>query len=478
MIANLAKQVSIIFHSPKFPTWAIFIFFYCALVFVSNNKLMGILVVVTIGLLAYKTKSVIAALYYTTLLCLPFTKGKGFQFELLSAAQTKLHIPYTFDFDVAFWGVCLFLLAYVSIRNRKSMQLVHVTSADIYVVLFLLACIPSTLFASYPHIAILGFLELSQVVLLYLATRLMLPNVHVNLALIILAIQLAFEGAIATLQFALKRPLGLAIESSGGQLLRSDSIEYAFEQLGFFRARGTFDHSNTLGTFAAGLVPFFIMLLLYKKNSPLERMIYSISAALGTAGVIVSGSRTSIAIFLLFLCILFFIRKKQNKPLFRWGPATLRVALILVAFACVTIIIPRMAQLASTLQNGGGLTYRITLLEHAAAIVQNNFFGVGLGLFPKEVFTNIGTFTSYPAQPHNLLAQIASEGGILACAFFLLFLIQKFAKAWPAVRKRREAHVLALITSILILLILSQVYPFLLRSAIFPYMLLFLAILP
>jgi O-antigen ligase len=478
MIANLAKQVSTIFHSSKFPTWAIFIFFYCALVFVSNNKHMGALIVITTGLLAYKTKNAMIALYLTALLCLPFTKGKGFQFELLSAAQTKFHIPYTFDFDVTFWGVCLLLFAYVTIRNRRSILLVHITHADIYVVLFLLACIPSTLFASYPHIAVLGFLELSHVVLLYLATRLMLPKIHINLTFIILAIQLSFEGIIATLQFMLRRPLGLSIESSGGQLLQSDSIEYAFEQVGFFRARGTFDHSNTLGTFASSLVPIFIMLLLYKKNSPPERIIYSTSAALGTAGIIVSGSRTSIAIFLLFLCTLFFIRKKQNKPFFPWGPTTLRVALLMGTFACVTIIIPRMAQLASTLQDGGGLTYRITLLELASAIAQNNFFGVGLGLFPKEVFTNIGTFTSYPAQPHNLLAQIASEGGVLACVFFLLFLIQKFAGAWPVVKKGRNARALAIITSMVILLTLSQVYPFLLRSSIFPYVLLLLAILP
>lgn len=469
IISKLIKQTTVIVALGKYPVWAPFLIFLLSLFIIPNNKLMGLAVGATILFTLPKTKSTLEAIYYMLLLCLPFTKGKGFQFPILSADQTGYGIPYTFDFDLTFWHALLLLLIYLIVRHRKYINKPSIDTSDMLLALFVLSLIPSTLLSRYPNISLLGFTELLFMILLYFVTKLLAPYINMKVVSIIISLQLAFEGLWSIIQFILRRPIGNGMEGSGGLLIQSKFVEYAIEQEGFFRSRGTFDHSNSLGSFAISFIPFLTLLLIYKKNSSIEKALYTLGVILGTAAVIVSGSRTSIFITLIFFAIIFFISK--DKPFIRVSRIATSLILGIFIFVVPVIILPRMLQLYTTLQEGGGLTYRLNLIGYSFQIAQQNLFGVGLGLYPKVVFNDIGTFTSYPAQPHNLFAQLAAEGGIISLGLFCILLfvsLRKFIKG-------AHPYKIALTASLAVMFLLSQVYPFLLRSIIFPYFWVFLA---
>lgn len=457
--------------------------FLCSLLIVPNNKIMSVVLLITLLFTMHRIKNITVSFYYVLVLCLAFTKGKGFQFMLLFPHETGSNIPYTFDFDITFWNMLLLLLVYFVVRYRNSFKKRTLRWRDIVFILFVLSLIPSIGFSQYPNIATLGFIEVLFLVLLYFVTKLLREHIRLKALSLIISLQLIFEGVMSVLQFVLKRPLGIAIENAGGLLIQSNFIEYAFEQIGFFRSRGTFDHSNSLGSFAVSLLPFLSILLLYKKTDAIEKKLYSLGLILGTAAVIVSGSRTSIFIMLLFFALLLFFGKKHIVPLLHLKRTGRAIIIGLFLTSLPLIIFPRMLQLFVTLKEGGGLTYRMDLLHYAMQMVQNNMFGVGLGLFPKILFDDIGTFTSYPTQPHNLFAQIGAEGGTLAlilfCIFFFTSLFIIIKKAIISSRRKiitsDGAYTIAFAASLIVMLILSTVYPFLLRSYVFPYFLVFLA---
>lgn len=466
-----------------YPAWMPSAAFLLLLLVIPNNKFMGLVLLITLLFTVAKTKTFTEAVFYMMVLCLPFTKGKGFQFILLNAQQTGANVPYTFDFDIMFWYAFLSILIYLILRNRRHIPRVSIQKSDGILIVFILSMIPSIFLSGYPWIAALGFIELSVLIVLYFVTKLVKPYIAMRTCSILIALQLMFEGAWSIAQYLLNRPLGSAIESSGGLLTQSNLVEYAFEQVGFFRSRGTFDQSNSLGSFAGSLIPFTYILLMYKTNTKIEKRIYALATLLGMGAVIVSGSRTSMVITIAFFTIMFFIRKKQHLPLFYLGrlakSLTLGALILLIPIA----ILPRILQLGITLQEGGGLTYRMDLNSYAVDITKNNFFGVGLGLFPKVVSASIGTFHSFPTQPHNLFAQIGAECGYIAFIVFCIFLyvilrnfIQKILR-----RSRRSLvtrigiYQLASAVSITVILVLSNFYPFLLRSTVFPYFWLFLA---
>lgn len=471
IISNLTKQIITSVKLRSYPIWAPSAIFLSTLFILPNNKLMGFAIAIVLLFTLPKTRTVIEALFYTMILCLPFTKGKGFQFPLLSADQTGYNIPYTFDFDLTFWNALLLFVLYMILRNRTRLKTKFMDTSDTLLLFFVLSLIPSTLLSRYPEISLLGFTEVLFMILLYFVTKLLASHINSHVVSIIFSLQLIFEGAWSTIQFILKRPIGNAIEGFGGLLTQSNFIEYAIEQKGFFRSRGTFDHSNTLGSFAASLVPFVAIILLYGKNSSTEKALYTAALIGGIMGIIVSGSRTSLFILLIFLARIFILTKKDKRPHINLGRITNLTLLGIFLVALPTIIVPRILQFYTTLQGGGGLTYRLNLISYASQIAQQNIFGVGLGMYPKVVFNDIGTFASYPAQPHNLFAQLAAEAGYISLSLFILFLLRT---ATPRL-KRANPYGLATTASLGVILLVSQIYPSLLRSTIFPYFWVFLA---
>ena len=439
---------------------------------------MGIVLVGVFFTILYKTKNLFKTLYFMTVLCLLFTKGKGFQYILLGPDQTGHGIPYTFDFDLTFWNFFLFLLIYIIIRNRNTLKKMAIQMSDVVLLFFVVSLIPSTILSTHPTISVLGFIEIIIMILLYFVTKLIKSYINWGTVSLLISMQLIFEGTLSVIQFLLRRPLGIAIESVGGLLSQSNNIEYAIEQTGFFRSRGTFDNSNSLGTFAACLLPIISILLIYKRNTNTEKVIYSLGVPMGIAAVIVSGSRTSFFVTALFFLGLLYLRKCSVLQYLRTGILTKLVVIGLFVISFPIIIIPRISQLYTTLQPGGGLTFRTDLLRYALQMMQTHVVGVGLGMFPSVLFHDIRTFFSFPTEPHNLFAQIAAEGGFWALVFFCIFLITAL---FPYVRKllyyskKYNLYQISASISLFIILIVSNAYPFLLRSTIFPYFWILLA---
>jgi O-antigen ligase len=232
-----------------------------------------------------------------------------------------------------------------------------------------------------------------------------------------------FEGVWSGMQFIGRSPLGKPIESIIDESTNKDWAHTAVEDYTYFRAQGTFSHPNYLGIFIAAFMPLVIYPALVAKW-PTGLVFASVTGfSAGLIALIVSGSRTSwIGLAISVAAEIWFL--KQN-ILFKPNAFFLRIvrySVILFLLILPVLIIPRLSQFSTTVLSGGGVDFRISLLKNSLTMISNNPLGVGLGMYPYILFHEIGGFTSYPTEPHNLLTQISVSGGLIAGISFILLI--------------------------------------------------------
>lgn len=279
-----------------------------------------------------------------------------------------------------------------------------------------------------------------------------------------------FEGSWSLMQFINKGTLGKSIEGIDPSLTGT-LAHAAGEDLSFFRMQGTFSHPNNLGYFMAVFSPILLFYSLTRKTPYIYKILAAAGFILSTIGLMLSASRASWILFMLAMYLVFRIRIIRSA--FEVVPFVRRIYSIFFV-ACIAFIpayvLPRLSQFSTTFGTGGGAEYRRFLLEKAFAITTKNPFGVGLGMFPKVLFEEIGGFTSFPTQPHNLIAQILVASGFIGCAAFIFFLYFQFTKYFRAImHDRGDVRAFRLIGGISLLnyLLLSMLYPILTEQQIF-----------
>jgi O-antigen ligase len=463
--------------SSNYYIYGVLMLFFIWLYFAPNAKSIIVFSLIIFIMIFIKLKDIIKTLFVMIILFLPFIKGKGFQITLIDENQTLYHIPYTFDFDITFWNIGLLFLTYALLRIRTKINQFTLELADVTISLFVLTAWLGITLSVYPQVSLLGFIEICTYILLFYVTiSTKLNKKDMYLIIIILSFHVIFQGLWSSLQFLLKHPLDKAIEVGGLLAAQTDYIEWAAEDISFFRTTGTFNSANSLGSFMAAILPLILYQLGEKSFSWLEKTILYIAVILGFTGLILSASRTSwvILTILFFISYIFkYILKKNIIPQIHSNLKKLLIIQIIIFIPF--IIIPRLDQLGTTFQEDGGFSYRIELIQKAILIAKTNPLGIGLGMFPKTLIEDIGNYISQPAQVHNLAAQIIAETGVLGILFFVFFLIllfRMYAKKtqWTNISK-------GLLASVITILFISNAYPFLLRSNIFPFLWLFLGLL-
>lgn len=456
--------------------------FYLSLYFSLNNKTLLGLFFIFLLIFYWRFKGLASALFLLYFLFLPFGKGKSFEFTLISGYLLGTENSYNFGFNITFADLAfLGLFALIITRKFGNCQSgrLNLQKHDIFLFLFLVFTSFSIFFSQFQPVSLLALLRLLRMVGIYFIARIFLPRFPVNFVPLVLSTALIFQGAWASFQFVLQRPLGRAIEvidqpfSAYGYL--------ASEENTFFRAQGIFEHPNTLAAFLVVLLSFLLIQIFDPSKDAKTRNVFLVSSLVGLLGLLFSASRASWVVLLVMTVLgaLFLRRQRKLIPPFFGKKWVISILLSLIVFAPF-LILPRLSHLYLALEEYGGVYYRTYLLEKAWFLSQESPFGIGLATFPAVLVERFGFFT-WPAPVHNLLLQILSEAGIFSLLFFLLFLIFTYKRFLLGLKNYRNQSTFFLKTGAFFASLgffgVAQFYPFFGYSIVFEYFWLFLGIM-
>lgn len=483
-MTSLWRKFREVLEKGEYFVFWISLLFYFLLYFNLNNKTLLGLFFAFLLIFLFRLKNSLIALFILYLLFLPFNKGKAFNFELIPAWLLNTEEPYTYGFTITFADLAFLGLFALTLKeefvNHWRIKRLKLKKSDFFLFAFLLFVFISLFFSQFQIVSFLAFLKLVRIVAIYfLIQRLLFEPRARKFFPLVLATLVIFQGGWASLQFLFQRPLGRAIESISGTF--SGYGHLAVEERTFFRAQGTFDHPNTLGSFLVTFLSFFLIQIFNSNQSENKRHLFLGSFLIGVLGLIFSASRASWGVFLVITGLIMLFLKHQGKlkvaPLMkRWSTWIL----LLVVIFLPLLILPRLEHLYTSLAEYGGVFYRTYLLEKAWLLAQESPLGIGLATFPAVLIQKFGFYT-WPAPVHNLWLEILVETGIFSLVAILLFLIFIYKRFFLELKNLRDRSEFFLKTGAFFaslgFLGAAQFYPFFWSSNIFEYLWLFLGIM-
>ena len=485
LILTQVKRFRKILKDDRYFVFWFSLLFYFLLYFNLNNKTLLGFFFLFLFLFYKRFKDLPTSLLILYFLFLPIVKGKTFYFTLIPARLINSQIPYVYGFTVTFADLALLGLFVWLIKNEIDagwrVNKLSLGKGDFFLFVFLSFVFVSLFYSGFKTVSFLAFLKLTRFTAAYFLIRRFLLRLKIRkLVPLSLAALLVFQGIWAGLQFTFQRPLGRSIEPFGDPLYTYGHT--ASEESSFFRAQGTLDHPNTLGSF---LVMFlaFILLQFFASRKKEERKVFLASFLLGLTGLIFSASRASWVAFLLIGLLVAFFLKKHRAMLTttfflpkKWLAVTFLLLIIFLPF----LVLPRLSHLYLTLAEKGGVFYRTYLLEKAWLLALSSPLGIGLATFPAVLIQKFGFFT-WPAPVHNLFLEILSETGIFSLFFFLFFLIFTYRRFFISLGFLKSKPEFFLKTGAFFaslgFLVTAQFYPFFWASGIFEFFWLFLGIM-
>ncbi|MFH1970849.1 MAG: O-antigen ligase family protein [Patescibacteria group bacterium] len=465
--------------------------FYLSLFFSLNNKILLVIFIIFIFIFYKRFKSWPLTLFILYILFLPFQKGKGIELVLipnwiLNYWGLNINSPYSFTSSITFSDISfagIFLLLLVSEIKNKTKKIFSKIDL-IYLLLFgfLIFNFIPIIGSYYPFVSLVAYLKILRYVAICFLMPLLFKDKKIKSYIpILFSSSVLFQGFWATIQFALKRPLGLAIEP-----INYFFSPYGFsasEQNTFFRSTGTFDHPNTLGVFLVILLIFLIIKLPNLLKITKNKLFIISTFVFGILGLIFSASRASWVVFtIVFLIIIFYFYKANilKKYIHLIPKKSIFTLTALLAAFFPIIILPRLNQLYITFfTKDQGLYYRYYLLEKAWNLSLKYPLGIGLGTFPAYLLRTFG-FTAWPTPVHNIFLEISVESGFISLLFFILIiitLVKKYLKKIHKIKSNVFSLETGAIFAIFAFLLLAQFYPFYLSGRIIEYFWLFIGII-
>ncbi len=478
----IGKSTRNLTEETKLLVWSMV--FLAVLFVVPNNKTLLIFAGVFLGGLLHILKKLHYAILYASIFLLPFHNGKSLQFLVVPAMYVYGNIPFTMSVTFSLSTFMTGVLLYIYIRKRIFLRQKGLSARmrfDIPLGILFISTVLSSSFSGIPILSLLLTIQIFGYIFTYffIRTYALKQKVTEWMSPIVIAL-CTFEGIWSLLQFVNKGMLGKSIEGIDPSL--STTLAHAAgEDASFYRMQGTFSHPNNLGFFMAVFAPMLLYYSMSKYTSYLMKIASAVGFAFGVIGLVLSASRASWVFFVLAVYIM--LRPKRIRLSFEILPLVRRFYII-CCIACIALIpvyiIPRISQFMTTFATGGGADFRLYLLEKSFEITLKNPFGVGLGIFPKVLFEEIGGFTSFPTQPHNLIAQILVASGFAGCTAFLFFLYKQLRIYTSQITADSTQSNLAKIIggiSLFTFLSLSMLYPVLTEQQIFGWFWILLSII-
>ena len=262
--------------------------------------------------------------------------------------------------------------------------------------------------------------------LLSMLAAMTLSSDQVRTALRMLALSIMVQGAIACIQFATGKDIGLGF--LGEQALVEEQIDFAYQA----RAVGTIGHSNILSYFFEITLPLMLALLMVSRRG-WERLIYLSAIAAGLVGVLATLSRAAwIAVPVSMLPVFFYF---YGRRLLRLRSAVFGMSLLILAGVALTIAWPTISERVFS-DDAGSADARAPLNRAALSVIgQFPILGVGLNnlgnAFPLLDQThNSRVFGPINHVVHNLYLYVLAEVGVVGFLAFLWCFVGVLAIGW------------------------------------------------
>ena len=212
------------------------------------------------------------------------------------------------------------------------------------------------------------------------------------------------------------------------------------------RISSVFGEEKILGSFIVKIIPIYISLyFLVKKNIELDNHIYLILLS-SLALILLSGERSSLGLFILYLMLLLFITTQNKKKL---------ITYIIVFFSILFFTIISSSKLKSRFLielkdqffypiknevNEVKKVYMFTQAHHYLYLTAYNMFkakpiiGHGTKTFrencEKPEYKYLNHRYSCSTHPHNFYIQMAAENGIIGLSFLLFIYLSLLKDFW------------------------------------------------
>jgi len=360
--------------------------------------------------------------------------------------------------------ILIILLLPLSIRKKNE----NIKQPDYFVIIFYTISAFSLLIFPYTN-SLLGFLTLTEVILVYYILRSQMNNNNLKNIIFIIISMLFFQSILGSFQINLKKTVGSISESMSVD--RPYGITTAEEE-NLFRISGTFGHPNLFAAFLLVSIPFINTLT--KAKSFIKIILYFLSFII----LFFTFTRVAWLIGIIYLFIYFFALRNINIKL-----ACYRI-FILMFIILLFIISPylqaRITSFSPAFDEFGSMGVRFKLFSESMNLInQYPLLGVGINRsleiyasFPvTNLFENVPKSGFY--RIHNTALEIGTEMGLLGLLSLIRFMIFVL---WSFLKDKNNLKKKAAVVSLLGLIAISMFNPFF-HSSIFRYFFLLSAII-
>ena len=207
-----------------------------------------------------------------------------------------------------------------------------------------------------------------------------------------------------------------------------------------YRVTSFFGDDEVLGSYIARLFPFVLSLIIFSQNElnfKFNNLFFILFFACSSLITLISGERTSMALLLLCILVMFFTCHKLRKLILHCSIVIL-ISLTTVIFTSETtknrMLSQTLKQLGLVSKSERIVVFSKTYESHykiaLKMIKQKPFFGHGPKTFRKfcaepENFINDVACTTHP---HNILMQLLSETGIVGTLIYFIIFISLLLK--------------------------------------------------
>ena len=182
--------------------------------------------------------------------------------------------------------------------------------------------------------------------------------------------------------------------------------------------KGLFDNSNDLALHLVTMIPLAFMLGLENKN-PLRRIVFWGTTLLMISAVIITFSRGGFIGLIVMALVLVRKLARRNKSM---ALAALVLGVVFFLAVAPGAYAGRLATIFDSASDlTGSSSQRTVVLKRSIWVaLRYPLFGVGLGCFHHKSEQELGT--------HNAYTQVASECGIAAMVFYIIFIMHPLRK--------------------------------------------------
>ena len=433
--------------------------FSIATLYIGPNKVFLLFLTILLFVLYRQTKNFYSTVWFTFLSTLLSTSGRHFFQVVLHGTEWSggydLYLTKSFLFN----DFLLILLIYYIVTRKTLIEKVKRaltinTSIVISLAIFFFTVFLSTFQSAFPSVSMYYFFQNAKMILIFFVSVLSFSDEKIrNRSMQIMLLLVIFNCVLIVAQKFNGGPLGFVLEDHS-----SSYGWYADENPELFRPGGMFSDPNLAATLISCTLPFLIIKLFSKKNASYRPLIMSIILIL-TLALIFTASRTAWLVTL----ITFSIILKMNYS-FDEIKLFIRKYLLFIAVPFLLLspmIVTRMLTLFGAFGELGGGTFRLDHIRVGFHYMLREPFGIGPGTFMYRMALDFppGDSGLMPMFPHNILAEIGSEFGLIGLITFLVFcmlLVKLQLQNWKELQSECS---LAILTIFIVFVLLCQFFP-------------------